>query len=285
MPDQCCADRLRGATYEADHVAAGVAYCLSPAETAETVEARDGRIGVEMPGKENRSKKETITCKHPRPNRPQWRVREQCAGPLGAVVGPVLFTLSWSVLGFLSPGYTLWGTKIAPYSPLSQPVSGLGLGPTGPFMNTAFVLSGLLLLVGVTGAFQSIREMGTVARRTCSALLALSPLGVIADGVFTLESMLLHSVGLFLAAATPVLSFLVTGRLLRRVPRWRRFGNWLLLGSPLTLVLLVLFFATFNPTTSGAGRGVGGLVQRVLIIEVHAWFVALGWLAFSGSGG
>jgi hypothetical protein len=147
-------------------------------------------------------------------------------------------------------------------------------------MNTAFVVSGLLLLVGVTGAVQSIRQVGAVARRTCSALLALSPLGI-----FTLESMLLHSVGFFLAAATPVLSFLVAGLLLRRVPRWRRFGDWLLLGSPLTLALLVLFFTTFNPTTSGAGRGVGGLVQRVLIVEVHAWFVALGWLAFSWSSG
>jgi hypothetical protein len=82
-----------------------------------------------------------------------------------------------------------------------------------------------------------------------------------------------------------VLSFLVTGLLLRRVPRWRRFGNWLLLGSPLTLALLVLFLATFNRTTSGAGHGVGGFVQRVLIIEVHSWFVAFGWLAFSRSGG
>jgi hypothetical protein len=38
------------------------------------------------------------------------------------------------VLGFLSPGYTLFGTLIAPYSPISQPISGLGLGPTGAFM-------------------------------------------------------------------------------------------------------------------------------------------------------
>jgi uncharacterized membrane protein len=113
-------------------------------------------------------------------------------------------------------------------------------------MNTAFVVSGLLLLVGVTGAVQSIRQVGAVARRTCSALLALSPLGVILDGIFTLESMPLHSVGFFLAAATPVLSFLVAGLLLRRVPRWRRFGNWLLLGSPLTLALLVLVFTTFQ---------------------------------------
>ena len=61
---------------------------------------------------------------------------------LGAVIGPVLFTLAWMILGFLSPGYTAWGTRIAPYSPISQPISGLGLGITAPFMNTAFVLAG-----------------------------------------------------------------------------------------------------------------------------------------------
>src|SRR6266702_8256621 len=70
---------------------------------------------------------------------------------LGAVAGPVLFTLAWLVLGELSPGYTAWGTRIAPYSPISQVISGLGLGITAPFMNTAFVLNGLLILVGVVG--------------------------------------------------------------------------------------------------------------------------------------
>ena len=44
---------------------------------------------------------------------------------LGAVAGPALFTLAWFVLGFLSPGYTLFGARIAPYSPVSQPISGL----------------------------------------------------------------------------------------------------------------------------------------------------------------
>ena len=51
-------------------------------------------------------------------------------------------SLAWFVLGFLSPGYTIFGTVIAPYSPISQPISGLGLGTTGPFMNAAFVLGG-----------------------------------------------------------------------------------------------------------------------------------------------
>jgi hypothetical protein len=77
-----------------------------------------------------------------------------------------------------------------------------------------------------------------------------------------------------------VLSFLIVGLLLRRVPRWRRFGSWLLLGSPLTLALLVLYFITFLPTAEGAKTGVAGLTERILVMEVHAWFVALGWLVF-----
>ena len=51
---------------------------------------------------------------------------------LGAVAGPALFTFAWFVLGFLSPGFTIFGTLIAPYSPISQPISGLGLGTTLP---------------------------------------------------------------------------------------------------------------------------------------------------------
>ena len=47
---------------------------------------------------------------------------------LGAVAGPALFTLTWFVLGFLSPGFTIFGTKIAPYSPISHPISGLRKG-------------------------------------------------------------------------------------------------------------------------------------------------------------
>jgi hypothetical protein len=199
---------------------------------------------------------------------------------IGAVAGPVLFTLAWSVLGFLSPGFTLFGTQIAPYSPVSAGISGLGLGPTAPFMNAAFVLNGLLLAVGVVGTFRSIREMSSVARWTCTVLLGLAALGSIMDGIFTLESFFPHFMGFALAIGAPVLSFLVTGVLLRRIPRWRRFANRLLLGSPLTLALLILYFATFSPTAAGAETGVAGLTERILVTEVLAWFVAMGWLAF-----
>lgn len=200
---------------------------------------------------------------------------------LGAIAGPLLFTCAWLVLGLLSPGYTLFGTRITPYSAISQPISGLGLGPTGPFMNAAFVVGGLLLLAGVVGVFWTIAPDGRpAARRACAALLALSPLGMVVAGIFTLEAVFPHLIGFLLAVATPVVSFLAAGRFLRSIPRWRRFGKWLLWGSPPTLVLVFLFFWTFDPVAAGAGRGVAGLTQRVLSVEVHAWFVAMGWLAF-----
>lgn len=204
---------------------------------------------------------------------------------LGAVIGPALFTAFWLVLGFISPGYTLWGIRVAPYSAISQPVSGLGLGPTAPFMNTAFLVGGLFLLVGIVASMQHIRELSPVSRWGSGTLLALSPLGQILCGIFTLESMVLHSIGFLLALGSPVLSFLLVGLSLRRIPRWRPLGGRLLLASPLTLILVVLFFMTFNPKASGSGLGVAGLTQRILILEVHAWFVSLGWLAYLRSTG
>lgn len=93
---------------------------------------------------------------------------------------------AWFIPGFLSPGFTIFGTLIEPYSPTSAGISGLGLGPTGPFMNLAFVLGGLLLLAGIVGSFQSIRELGAVTRLVCTALLALSAVGMAMDGIFTL---------------------------------------------------------------------------------------------------
>ncbi|GHO90433.1 hypothetical protein KSF_004810 [Reticulibacter mediterranei] len=210
------------------------------------------------------------------PNAFQWLA-------LGAIAGPVLFTLGWIILGALSPGYTAWGIHIAPYSPISQPISGLGV--TAPFMNAIFVLSGFLLLVGVIGIFQGIREMGAFERWSCIVLFAFSPLGMVMDGFFTLETILLHTVGFLLACATPILSFVVVGITLRRIKSFRRFGNWLLLGSPLTLALLILYFLTFSPTVAGLQTGVAGLTERTLGVEVHIWFVVLGVLVFQRLSG
>jgi hypothetical protein len=199
---------------------------------------------------------------------------------LGAILGPVVFTLGWLVLGFISPGYTMWGVHVAPYSVVSQPLSGLGLGPTGPFMNAAFIVSGLLLIAGAVGVFASISELGPVARWTCTAVFALPGVGAVIDGIFTFENFLPHFFGFGLALTT-VVGFPVVGFILRRIPSWRNFGTWLVAAGPLTLALTVLYFMTFTPTVEGIQHGVAGLTERVLVLELDAWYVAIGWLVIS----
>ena|SRR5215469_16766761 len=189
---------------------------------------------------------------------------------LGAVVGPVLFTLAWIILGAARPGYSL----------LRQQISDLVLGANGFFMGAAFVLSGLLLLVSVVGIFLAMRaEVGTAASFICAVLLALSPLGEVGDGVFNETAVAGHVIGAALGFLTPVISFLVTGLVIRRSPYWRRIGNWLLVASPLTLVLVFVFLQTGPPGAPLAATGLGGLTERAMVVEVQAWYVALGALA------
>ncbi len=201
---------------------------------------------------------------------------------LGAVAGPILLTLAWIVLGLMRPDTkNEWGVSGGIKGMITQPFSGLGLGPNGSLFNAAFLLSGILIIVGVFGVFQAIGPGERPAmRRAGATLLALSGLGGVVCGIFTIESFFLHMTGVLMGIGGPIMGFLATGFFLRDIPRWRRFGNWLFLGSPLTLLLLVLFFLTFQYETVSAGLGVAGLTERILVIETQAWYVTMGWLAF-----
>ena len=195
---------------------------------------------------------------------------------LGAVAGPVLLVFAWVVLGLLRPDY----------APMRQQISDLGVGANAVLMNAAFVFSGFLLLGGVVGIFQNIaRDVGKKARWMCMILLALSPLGLVIVGLFTeaRSTWVGHALGAVLVFQTPVVGFLITGFVLWRRQRWRRIGRWLLLASPLTLVLV---YSLFQAVLLGAAFHVaqlGGLIERVALVEIHAWYVALGWLAFRRS--
>lgn len=38
--------------------------------------------------------------------------------------------------------------------------------------------------------------------------------------------------------------------------------------------------STFDPRAAGIGIGIGGLTQRLLLLEMQVWIAAMGWLAF-----
>jgi hypothetical protein len=92
-----------------------------------------------------------------------------------------------------------------------------------------------------------------------------------------------HVTGAVLGFQTPMIAFLVTGLVLRRRPRWRRIGNWLLVASPLALVLSQLFVLTGAPGAPLAAMGLGGLTERVMVIGIQAWYAVLGWAALRRS--
>ncbi|GAA1997430.1 DUF998 domain-containing protein [Microbacterium pumilum] len=181
--------------------------------------------------------------------------------------GAIVFTLAWLVLGAVSPGYELFGNVIEPYSWISQPVSGLGLGVTGPWMNAAFVVGGVLVLTGTlstAGAWRRSGRSGT----TAVALMALTGAGMILCGSFTLESMMLHLLGFLLAAPSPAVGFLFAAVALRRTDA--ALGWIALAGGVLALALFAVFMAIFDATGAGGNEGVAGLVQRALIVVVLA---------------
>jgi len=186
--------------------------------------------------------------------------------PLLAPIGAVLFTLAWIVLGAVSPGYRLFDLVIDHYSPISQPISGLGLGVTGPYMNTAFILGGALLSAGVLASIRSFRT--SRAATVGLVMIAFLGIGMIVDGIFTLESVMLHLLGFLLAVPVPAVGFVVLGIALRR--EHRRLSILSIVIGVLTLTLFVAFMITFDPYSAGDNTGYSGVLQRVLVTVVLA---------------
>lgn len=197
----------------------------------------------------------------------------------GAVAGPVLFTASWLVLGFVSDGYTLFGHTFAEYSPVSQPISGLGMGETAPYMNAAFVATGVMLAVGSVAAVLLIDPAGSRWRNWVAGLLACTGVGQAIDGVFDLEHGTVHGIGFLLALGTPAVSFVLAAGLVRRVRGWVGVARGLRWAAVVNVLLVVAFFSQFTPTAEGAEQGAAGLLQRLAVLHVHAWFVMLAWKA------
>lgn len=201
-----------------------------------------------------------------------------------APVGCVLFTLSWVGLGLVSPGYPLFDMRIEGYSPVSQPISGLGLGVTGPWMNTSFVVCGALIAVGLAAASRTwpCTQMSRT-RLVARALVVVSGIGIGMCGLFDLEAVVLHLVGFLLAVGAPALGYLLAGLALRQADPG--LARLLLVAGPLTMVLLGAFMATFDPMSAAENQGVAGLTQRALVTVSLAATAALGYRAWTSPAG
>jgi hypothetical membrane protein len=198
--------------------------------------------------------------------------------PLAGVVGPLLFVVVYTLAGFLRPGY----------SPVHQAISDLGVGSNGWLVDVSCVITGLLLIGFAVGFALSLRPVLHQGWRWLIAVLfALHGLGLAVAGIFTEapSTVMIHwLVGADLAFFGPVVAFLVTGLALRRETRWRGWGIALLIASFLTLVVIAITFWIFTPGTPLASLRLGGLMERVALIEIEVWYVALGWRLFAQAG-
>jgi hypothetical membrane protein len=195
------------------------------------------------------------------------------------VVGPVVYVLMFTLAGLLRPGY----------SPVHQAISDLGVGSNSWLVDASSVLNGLLAIALVAAFFRTMRTVLTErARWLLSMLITLPPLGFAVAGIFTEAPSTLNVhwlVGANLGLVGPVIAFAVVGLLLRREGGWRGWGTYSLVASAVTLVLVGLVFWVFTPGTPLAAAHLGGLMERVVVLEVLAWYVATGFrILREGSG-
>ena len=193
---------------------------------------------------------------------------------LGGMLGPILFVAAFIVGGVLRPGY----------SPIHQAISDLGVGPNPWLLNVPLVLLGVFLSAFAMSFFRSLRPtLSQTWRWVCAVLLACTGLGFADAGIFTEApaTVALHwMVGMTLVVLGSVGGFLVTGLALRRDRQWRGWSTYSLVASLVTLVLIAVMFWVWTPGTPLAPLELGGLMERVLFIEILAWYVAFGWRLF-----
>jgi len=196
----------------------------------------------------------------------------------GLFLGPLVLTLAWLILGFFSTGYSLWDTRVDSYSVIAQPISGLGLGDTAVYMNTAFIVSGILMVLGSIGFSRVLTGKAAAYKTRTAVLLSLVGIGAAMCGIFTLESFMLHTLG-FLFALTPIITFPYLGSKFRKDKKWRAAGNTMMSASPILLTLAVAYFVSFNPETAGLNQGYAGLTERVLLLVLMSYYATLGFFA------
>lgn len=189
----------------------------------------------------------------------------------GGIVGPLLFILTFTIAGFMRPGY----------SAIRMAVSDLGLGPTAWFVNGAGLLNCLLLTAWVIAFLRHTRGLLPDPWRWISApLLELPAIGYAVASIFTEAhaTLMIHTwVGANLALLFPAGVFFVTGLALRSNPGWRGWSAYSFAASAATVVLMGITVWAFSPGSALRALRLGGLLERLVIYETLAWYVYSGW--------
>ena len=188
----------------------------------------------------------------------------------------VLFQVLFIVAAMLRPGY----------SPISQPASDLGVGPFGEWVDAGVIVLALLKIALAVAFFMAMRPILTGASPwICALLIALPGLGNIVTAIFTEapETVVIHSLASAVVVLACIMTFFVVGAVLWTAPVWHAFGIFSVVAGVVFLVLAVLLYLTFAPTSPLAALHIGGLSERVVILWRDLWYAVLGWHFFKSA--
>ena len=193
---------------------------------------------------------------------------------LAGVLSSIGFVSAWTLAGVLRPGY----------SQIQQPISDLGVGPFGWLIDSLGGLDGLLKIGYAIGfALVTKRWVGSGWRLTSAGLLILASLTTLVVASFTdaPATVRIHSLATMVGITSRLLAMITVGAGFLATAGLRSWGVYSVLMAILTLALGAAEFAVFSPASPLSSAHVGGLAERIFVIAVESWYVALGLRLFT----
>jgi hypothetical protein len=197
-------------------------------------------------------------------------------GALAGILSPVIFVNTFTLEGWLRPGY----------NPFGMYVSELALGPRGWIQAVNFVVSGLLFIVfawGVAAEFKTGK-----ASRVGPILLAIIGISLFVSGFFTMDPVgtlpsdmtihgFLHNIfGAIVFSLAPVSCFVFLRRF-RQDPKWQHLQWWTLVVA--IIITIAIIIMKVGPTQPPAGPNAFnewiGLTQRTVLIPYFGWILTV----------
>jgi hypothetical membrane protein len=187
---------------------------------------------------------------------------------IAGIVGPVLYTITWLVLGFLEPAY----------SHNRDPISNLSaIGASYALVMTIVIFVFAILIVIFAFGLQLGLPPGFWAGPAALVIagvgyagIALAPLNLTDPGDPDGPHMMAAAVTVFALMLAPVLTF----PRLKRDPGWRNLSGY-------SIATTVVAFAFAVMAALPALAGWEGLMQRLVLNVVVVWIVAIAFRLYA----
>jgi hypothetical protein len=197
---------------------------------------------------------------------------------VAGAIGSAAYVCAWIVAGAMRPGY----------SPVHQAISDLAVGPGGLPYRVGGVVAALLKIGFAAGfALLSYAWPKRSWRYLATTFLVIAGLGMITTATFTdaAATVRIHSTATAIGALSRLLAMVAVGIVLLTRSEMRGWATYSFVAAGLTLLLFAAEFAAFAPSSPLASAHMGGLMERIFVIELESWYVllAIGLFRFAGA--